>query len=54
MYVNYILITDDNECQSNPCQGGGTCVDDINMYYCNCPTGRTGINCERSIHIFYF
>lgn len=38
----------ENECDSNPCQGGGTCIDGINGYKCRCPTGRSGTNCERS------
>lgn len=38
----------ENECESNPCQGGGTCINGINGYKCRCPTGRSGTNCERS------
>ena len=30
------LYLDIDECASNPCQNGGTCVDDINTYNCNC------------------
>lgn len=29
-----------NECQSNPCQNGGICVDGINMYQCLCSEGK--------------
>jgi collagen type VI alpha len=36
-----------NECQSNPCQNGGTCVDGLNAYTCKCPAGYTGQHCER-------
>ena len=35
-----------NECASSPCQNGGTCVDGVNGYYCNCPTNYGGTNCE--------
>nr|XP_039268068.1 cubilin-like [Styela clava] len=35
-----------NECSSNPCQNGGTCVDGINGYSCSCNSGYTGTNCE--------
>lgn len=44
---NYFL-PDDNECTSNPCQNGGTCVDRINMYICLCAAGFGGVNCELS------
>ncbi|KAI8509176.1 Galectin-3-binding protein [Branchiostoma belcheri] len=33
-----------NECQSNPCQNGGQCVDGSNRYDCNCPAGFVGTN----------
>jgi Mg-chelatase subunit ChlD len=36
-----------NECEPNPCEGGGVCVDGIGGYRCICPGGRTGKNCER-------
>nr|CAD7258850.1 unnamed protein product [Timema shepardi] len=40
-----------NECLSNPCQHGGTCVDGINSYSCLCGrTGYTGRNCEININ----
>ena len=35
-----------DECASSPCQNGGTCVDDINSYSCNCDVGYEGTNCE--------
>uniref|UniRef100_H3AR79 Fibulin 7 n=1 Tax=Latimeria chalumnae TaxID=7897 RepID=H3AR79_LATCH len=39
-----------NECASNPCLNGGTCVNDINRYACLCPSGWSGINCHKSIY----
>ena len=31
-----------DECVSNPCQNDGTCIDDVNGYYCECITGFSG------------
>lgn len=31
-----------NECQSNPCQNGGTCNDHLNGYTCLCSRGFAG------------
>ena len=35
--------TDIDECASNPCQYGATCVNRINRYSCACRLGFTGI-----------
>ncbi|XP_063956327.1 fibropellin-1-like isoform X1 [Lytechinus pictus] len=39
---------DFNECdvRSNPCENGGTCINDIGSYNCTCPDGYYGENCE--------
>lgn len=31
-----------NECQSHPCQNGGTCIDLVGHYICSCPPGTLG------------
>ena len=36
------------ECSSDPCQNGGTCVDQINAFTCICMSGYTGNVCETS------
>lgn len=38
-----------DECESNPCAQGSTCVDGINSYACVCQDGLTGTNCEIDI-----
>ena len=40
------MIADINECESAPCQGGGTCVDGVNGFTCDCTEDRTGTLCE--------
>ena len=38
-----------DECASNPCENGGTCVDGVAEYTCTCPCGFTGDHCETNI-----
>lgn len=35
-----------NECQSHPCQNGGSCIDLVGHYICSCPPGTLGVLCE--------
>ncbi|CAH1268604.1 CLEC4M [Branchiostoma lanceolatum] len=44
--VGATSCTDVDECQSNPCQNGGVCVDGVNSYSCNCAAGFGGVNCD--------
>ena len=41
------LASDTNECESNPCQNNGICVDYINKYVCFCTQKYFGANCEK-------
>ena len=52
--VTYFLLTDVNECEAAtpPCENGGTCVNDIGDYHCECPPEWTGKNCRTSMYIF--
>uniref|UniRef100_A0A1B0GGN4 EGF-like domain-containing protein n=1 Tax=Glossina pallidipes TaxID=7398 RepID=A0A1B0GGN4_GLOPL len=35
-----------NECESNPCQNAGECIDHIGNYECRCTKGYTGKRCQ--------
>ncbi|XP_053401382.1 uncharacterized protein LOC123549404 isoform X2 [Mercenaria mercenaria] len=43
------VVSDVNECESNPCNNGGTCVDGVNKFTCTCVPGFTGETCEEGI-----
>ncbi|KAM3825296.1 protein crumbs homolog 2 [Vipera latastei] len=38
-----------NECESQPCQNGGSCLDLVNSYQCDCSPGYTGTECANEI-----
>ena len=40
------FIENINECDSSPCKNGGSCYDGLNDYFCLCPVGYRGLNCE--------
>ena len=52
-FFNLILIIDVDECVTDPCKNGATCVDQVGSYRCNCVAGYTGSNCETSKVIFF-
>ena len=35
-----------NNCATNPCLNGGTCVNGVNSYTCACPVGFGGTSFE--------
>ena len=47
MFVFYLFL-DINDCSRNPCQNGGSCIDGVNQFTCQCKPGFLGINCEIS------
>ena len=42
-----LIILDIDECASNPCAIGATCIDGIDTFQCECPKGRQGHLCEQ-------
>ncbi|KAJ8412759.1 hypothetical protein AAFF_G00117100 [Aldrovandia affinis] len=38
-----------NDCESSPCQNGGTCIDKVRVYQCICADGWEGERCEIDI-----
>ena len=40
------VFSDLNECNSDPCENGGTCSDAVNGFTCACADGYTGVQCE--------
>ena len=45
------FLADLNECEGEPCVNG-ECVDAVGTFYCKCPSGFAGENCQsgRSHH----
>ena len=41
-----MIFLDIDECESEPCQNGAICIDDINEYSCNCTQGFHGDHCQ--------
>ncbi|XP_004383018.1 coagulation factor VII [Trichechus manatus latirostris] len=42
----WVAYNDGNQCASNPCQNGGSCVDQLQSYICFCLDDFEGRNCE--------
>uniref|UniRef100_A0A672YZJ4 Neurocan core protein n=1 Tax=Sphaeramia orbicularis TaxID=375764 RepID=A0A672YZJ4_9TELE len=46
-FLTPCLHPDIDDCQSNPCQNGGTCIDEINSFVCLCLPSYSGATCEK-------
>ena len=42
----FFLYIDVDDCVNQTCANGGSCVDGVNTYSCNCAAGYTGDHCE--------
>ena len=44
--VNNQSFADIDECTSDHCQNGGTCIDQVTGYICQCALGYTDLQCH--------
>ena len=51
--VVYVHI-DTDECASCPCMNSGTCIDEINGYWCACCSGYTGEICQTGTELLQY
>ncbi len=49
VFIGVNCQEDINECLSNPCLNGATCLEGVNTYDCLCPAGFHGSHCESEI-----
>lgn len=49
---NIHMISDIDECASDPCQHSGTCTDQVDGYICSCDSGYDGVHCQSGITIW--
>ena len=46
------MNTAENDCQPNPCQNNGTCLDGVGNFLCNCQEQFMGQTCTESKKIY--
>ncbi len=55
-YIIYLIliyfIIDIDECHTNPCHNGGTCIDGLNSFTCVCLPSYAGALCEQGKGLF--
>ncbi|XP_051539735.1 versican b isoform X2 [Myxocyprinus asiaticus] len=47
-------LKDIDECQSNPCRNGATCIDGLNSFSCTCLPSYSGALCEQDTEVCDF
>ena len=50
MRVASVQLLTVNECTSNPCRHGATCVDQYNGFLCQCAAGWQGPRCDTDVN----
>uniref|UniRef100_A0A673FWL5 Vitamin K-dependent protein Z-like n=1 Tax=Sinocyclocheilus rhinocerous TaxID=307959 RepID=A0A673FWL5_9TELE len=45
-YEYFVMLSDGDQCHSNPCKHGGTCRDGIGGYTCTCAEMYSGTDCQ--------
>ncbi|XP_071622268.1 protein crumbs homolog 2 isoform X1 [Heliangelus exortis] len=49
-FAGETCLTDIDECESQPCQNGGLCVDLVDGFLCHCLPGYSGVECAVNIN----
>ncbi len=52
-YSTTYQILEIDECESNPCSNGGTCINEINGYHCICVFGYNYTHCQNGNDWFW-
>ena len=47
MWLQFNSDDIDDPCDPNPCNNGGTCMNNNGQAMCDCPPGRTGSTCGK-------
>ena len=47
-HCTFFVHSDTDNCEGVDCQNGGTCVDEVAGYHCECVEGYSGDHCETS------
>ncbi len=42
-------VADIIDCHADACQNGGSCVDDVNGFHCDCSPGYAGTDCTEGV-----
>ena len=45
---SFLFTPDIDECNPNPCQNGGTCIDGVDSHTCTCAAEYTDTDCQTS------